>query len=78
MFLITCLTEGIIKNYESGDIVGTVGRRKLFALLRLCYKQSLLHFTQNCVWQKENRTVNLMRIYVCRVSLSLYTVYHRI
>lgn len=77
-FLITCLTEGVIKNYKSGDIVGTVGWRKLFSLLRLCYKQSLLHFEQNCIWQKENRTVNLMRIYVCWVSLPLYTVYHGI
>lgn len=77
-FLVTCLTEGIIKNYEPGDIVGTVGWRKLFSSLRLCYKQSRLHFGQNCVWQKENRTVNLMRIYVCWVSLSLYTVYHGI
>lgn len=77
-FLVTYLTEGIIKNYEPGDIVGTVGWRKLFSLLRLCYKQSLPHFGQNCVWQKENRTVNLMRIYVCWVSLSLYTVYHGI
>lgn len=54
--------------------MGPVGWRKLFSLLRLC----LLHFGQSWVWQKENRTVNLMRIYVCCVSLSLYTVYHGI
>lgn len=73
-FLIIGLTGEMIKNYEPGEVVGAAGRRKLFSLPRLHYKQSLLHLGQNSVWQKENRTVNLMRIYVWWVSLSLYTV----